>query len=424
VTSAIPSPPRIAIRALVALVAALAVVATLAGEARAARGMELAVQDDAVLVSKGYFKNTDKAYAHLRALGTTRIRVNVLWAYTMGKSQYNARKKPAGLNYNFSIYDRTIDEAADAGIRVHASLTGPAPRWATGDRKKVSGFKPSASEYGKFAAAAAAHFKGRVDRYSVWNEPNWKTWLGPVASQASLYRGLYTRGYAAIKKADPKAKVLIAETSPYARPGLAQSPIAFLRALTCVNAKYKKTRSCPSLKTDGYAHHPYDFNHAPNFQGRNPDDVTMGTLSRLTRALDKISRTGRLRQNGGGRIPLYLTEFGYFSSGHRAVKKSLRVKWFKQAYSIALANGRVKSQLQYLLVAPPTRSSSAFFNTALLTTRGKKYPTYNALQGWYRSHRGSVKRPGGAITLPPAPGTVTEPPVVPPTEPTPLPAAN
>lgn len=423
-TSSVPRTPRIAIRTLTALVVAVALVACVAGEARAARGMELAVQDDAVLVSKGYYKNTDKAYAHLRALGTTRIRVNVLWAYTMTKKQYNARSKPSGLSYNFSVYDTTINEAAAAGIRVHASLTGPAPRWATGNRKRVSGFKPSATEYGKFAAAAAAHFKGRVDRYSIWNEPNWGTWLGPIKNQASLYRGLYTRGYAAIKKADPKAKVLIAETSPSRSVNRSQSPLTFLRGLTCVNSNYKKVGKCPSLKTDGYAHHPYDLAHAPTFVGRNPDDVTMGTLSRLTRALDKISRTGRLRQNGGGRIPLYLTEFGYFSTGHRAVKKSLRVKWLKQAYSIALANGRVKSQLQYLLVAPPPRSASAFFNTALLTNKGKKYPTYNALQSWYKGHRSRVKRPGGAITLPPVPGSITEPPVIPPVNPVPQPAAN
>ena len=293
-----------------------------------------------------------------------------------------------------------IDEAAEHGIRMHASLTGPAPRWATGDRKKVSGFKPSASAFGEFATAAATAFKGRVDRYSIWNEPNWKTWLGPISSQASLYRGLYTKGYAAIKKADPRAKVLIAETSPYRRPGMSQSPLTFLRGLTCVNKKYKKARSCPALKADGYAHHPYDFNHSPTFQGKNPDDVTMGTLSRLTRALDKVSRVGRLRTNGGGRMPIYLTEFGYFSSGHRAVAKNLRVKWLKQAYSMALANGRVKSQLQYLLIAPPRRSSSAFFNLALMTTQGKKYPTYNALASWYKGNRGKVKRPGGSINLP------------------------
>jgi hypothetical protein len=405
VTPAVPRTPSIVRAALLVLAAALTLLATsCAGEARAARGLELALQDDSVFLTHGYFKNTEKAYAHLQALGVTRLRVNVLWAYSLTKAQYNAASKPAVRNYNFAQYQAMIDAAAKHGIRVHASLTGPAPRWATGDRKRVSGFKPSAGAFGEFVTAAATAFAGRVDRYSIWNEPNWRTWLGPISSQASLYRGLYTRGYAAIKAVDPRAKVLIGETSPTARAGFSQSPLAFLRGLACVNKDYKRTRSCPALKADGFAHHPYDFSHPPSFQGKNPDDVTMGTLNRLTRALDKLSRAGRLRQNGGGRMPLYLTEFGYFSSGHRAVKPSLRTKWLKDAYSIALANGRVKSQLQYLLVAPPRRSSSAFFNLALLTTAGKKYPTYTALQGWYRSHRSRVKRPGAALTLPPVPG--------------------
>ncbi len=403
-TPAVARTPRLAKPALAVLALALTLLATsFAGEARAARGLELALQDDATFLSKSPFKNTNKAYSYLRSLGVTRLRVNVLWAYSMPKAQYNARSRPAERNYNFAQYQTMLDEAAAHGIRIHASLTGPAPRWATGDRKKVSGFKPSASAFGEFATAAATAFKGRVDRYSIWNEPNWKSWLGPISSQASLYRGLYIKGYAAIKEADPRAKVLIAETSPYRRPGMSQSPLVFLRSLTCVNKKYKKARSCPALKADGFAHHPYDFNHSPTFQGKNPDDVTMGTLSRLTTALDKVSRAGRLRMNGGGRMPLYLTEFGYFSTGHRAVKKNLRVSWLEQAYSMALANGRVKSQLQYLLIAPPQRSSSAFFNLALMTTQGKKYPTYNALASWFKGHRGKVKRPGGSIDLPAPP---------------------
>jgi hypothetical protein len=405
VTPAVPRTLSIVRLTLAALATAVLLLAAgFASEARAARGLELALQDDSTFLTHGSFKNTEKAYAHLRALGVTRLRVNVLWAYSLQKAQYDSRSKPAQRSYNFNQYQTMIDESAKHGIRVHASLTGPAPRWATGNRKKVSGYKPSASAYAEFVTAAVTAFAGRVDRYSIWNEPNWSSWLGPISSQASLYRGLYTRGYAAIKKADPKAKVLIAETSPYARPGLSQSPLAFLRAVTCVNKKYKKARSCPALKADGYAHHPYDFNHAPTFVGKNVDDVTMGSLSRLTRALDKLSSVGRLRHDGGGRMPVYLTEFGYFSSGHRAVATKLRTKWLKQAYAIALANGRVKSQLQYLLVAPPRRSASAFFNLALLTSAGKKYPTYTALQSWFKSNKSRVKRPGGAIDLPPVGG--------------------
>ena len=99
-----------------------------------------------------------------------------------------------------------------------------------------------------------------------------------------------------------------------------------------MNKKYKRARSCPKLKADGYAHHPYDFAHAPNYQYPGDDNVTIGTLSRLTRALDKLSRAGVLRKNGGGRMPLYLTEYGYFASGHRALSKKLRSRYLQQAY--------------------------------------------------------------------------------------------
>ena len=75
----------------------------------------------------------------------------------------------------------------------------------------------------------AQHFAGRVDRYSIWNEPNWRTWLGPLKSAPATYRQLYSRGYKAIKQADPRAKVLIGETSPFARPGMSTAPLDFLR---------------------------------------------------------------------------------------------------------------------------------------------------------------------------------------------------
>ena len=172
--------------------------------------------------------------------------------------------------------------------------------------------------------------------------------------------------------------------------------------MTCVNTKYKRTRSCPKLKADGYAHHPYDFGHAPNYQYPGADNVTIGTLSRLTKALDKLSRAGVLRMNGGGKMPLYLTEYGYFNSGHRALSKKLRTRYLKQAYSIALKNSRVKSQLQYLLVSPPRTQRASFFDLGLLSTSGKRNVSYTALQSWYRANRGKVKRPGAAITLPSA----------------------
>jgi hypothetical protein len=401
---AVPRPARALLTALVAAAAVLTGCLVQAGDTRAARSMELAIQDDAVFVEGKYRSWAgDKPFNFAQGLGITRQRVNLIWAYTLPSSQFNARRKPAVLNYDFGRFDALIDRAAEHGVRVHLSLTGPSPRWANAKRRtpRRSWYKPKATEFGKFAAIAAEHFKGRVDRYSIWNEPNWKTWLGPLASGPALYRQLYVKGYAAVKAADPDAKVLIGETAPFSRPGSSTSPLAFLRAVTCVNTKYKRTRSCPKLKADGYAHHPYDFVHSPNFQYPGADNVTIGTLSRLTRALDRLSRAGVLRMNGGGRMPLYLTEYGYFASGHRALSKRLRSRYLQQAYSIALANPRVKSQLQYLLVSPPRSQRASFFDLGLVSTSGKRNVGYNALKRWYTSHRGRVKRPSAEIELPP-----------------------
>jgi hypothetical protein len=385
---------------LLALATTLFACAALPRDAEAARGLELALQDDDVFVGQRYM-NRGRAFRYARALGVTRIRVNANWAYSMPPSQFNARRKPRRVLWSFFALDSLIDAAAKQGIRIHLSLTGPAPAWASGNRK-VSGYRPKTHYFSQFASALAAHVAGRVDRFSIWNEPNWRTWLGPQKNAPALYRSLYQRGYAAIKKADPQAKVLIGETSPYDRNGYSTAPIDFLRRLACVNKRWKRVRRCPVLKADGYAHHPYDFRHAPSYRYPGAGNATMGTLSNLTRALDRIARTGALRFNGRGRMPVYLTEFAYFASGHRSLPPKQRSRYLAQAFEMALKNGRVKSQLQYLLVSPPRGAPGAFFNTGLMPRRGAPYPQYRALRRWYRRNRGRVKRPGAAIKLPPA----------------------
>ena len=402
-STAAPRPTRALLAALVVAASVLTGFLFAPGDARAARGMELAIQDDSLFVQGNKRFRGNKAFDYAKQLGVTRIRVNLLWAYTMSRSQYSARRKPATINYNFTQIDELIDRAAANGIRIHLSLTGPAPRWANAKRAGTTKawYKPNAAQFGEFARVAATHFKGRVDRYSIWNEPNWKTWLGPLKSAPALYRAMYVRAYSAIKKVDRRAQVLIGETSPYGRPGLSTSPLAFLRKVACVNSNYRRVGKCPKLKADGYAHHPYDFLHAPNYEYPGADNVTIGTLSRLTRALDRLRRSGALRTPRGGRMPLYLTEYGYFASGKRALPAKTRSRYLKQAYSIALRNGRVKSQMQYLLLTLP-RGSDSTFNTGLVSRTGKRLPQFNALRSWYRANRGGVRRPGRSFSLPPA----------------------
>src|SRR4051794_16383152 len=86
--------------ARVVLVAVVAASVLLTGclfapeKTRAARGMELALQDDATFLVGGKRVPRERAFTYARQLGVTRLRVNLLWAYTMNRDVYDARRKP------------------------------------------------------------------------------------------------------------------------------------------------------------------------------------------------------------------------------------------------------------------------------------------------------------------------------------------
>ena len=172
-----------------ALIAALAA----CGQARAARQLEIAVQDDPVFLGDGYRLDRERAFKYLQALGVTRLRVNLAWATAMPPRQYKARRKPASINWEFSAYDAMVDVAAERGIRVHAALTGPAPVWASGNRKLRGGVRPNARYWGvrgdRREALQGSHRPlQHLERAELAN-------LAPAAEErpAALSRPLYAR---------------------------------------------------------------------------------------------------------------------------------------------------------------------------------------------------------------------------------------
>jgi hypothetical protein len=359
---------------VLALCAGLALPAT----ASAKPGMELALQDDAVFVGRFYY-DRDRAFQNLNDLGVTQLRVNVVWRNVSPSPR--SRRSPRSFNYNFWQYDDVVNHAAAYGIRVQMVLTGPAPRWAAGKRNGV--YKPKASRFAGFTRAAAAHFRGRVSRYSIWNEPNHPGWLQPLRSAARLYRSLYSAGYRGVKSQDPGAQVLFGELAPYGRRGgsAAQSPLTFLRKATCSNGRFTRRR-CKGLRADGFAHHPYDFVRPPH--RRNPDraGVTMANLGKLTKVLSRLRRTRALRTPQGGVLPLYLTEFGYLRKGRKRLRESKRASYLLRAYRMARKNRKVQQMTHYLLVTPTSRW--AFFDTSLINRKGSPYRSYRTLRSFGR----------------------------------------
>jgi hypothetical protein len=353
-----------------------------ATQAHAARHMEVALQDDQVFLNQSWY-GRDKAFEKARQLGVTRLRVNFIWAHEITNPRLKRAPKDSG--YNWYHFDSLIDQAAANGIRVELTLTGPAPAWATGNHK-IGVYKPRASAYAKFVRDVATHFKGRVDRYSIWNEPNWKSWLTPHNSAPHLYKLLYLDGYRAIKSSDSKAKVLIGETSPQARGSAGMAPLTFLRRMV----------GHSHLFADGYAHHPYDYTHAPNRASKGRQDVTIATLGRLTHELSVLRRQHRLRTPKGGALPLYLNEYGYMVSGRFRLSAAKQAKYLREAFSIAYHNPHVKSMLQYGLVSPPMHVN---WDTSLLNSHGTARRTFSSLRSWVQHAAVAVAKP---IALPPA----------------------
>jgi hypothetical protein len=326
--------------------------------ARASSDMEFALQDDDVFVhQQGY--DRDRALDHAVALGTTRIRVNVLWERVrVSGGATNAR-------YDFSAIDALQEAAAERGIDLQLTIAGPAPAWATRDHK-VGNIAPDPNKYGAFVRTVVTHFKGKVDRYSIWNEPNWKSWLGPQKDAARLYRGLYGAGYRAVKSVDPDAKVLMGELAPTGG-GKAIAPLQFLRDMF---------KGAKPMKADGFALHPYQLTSAPSRIAGKADDVSIGTLPRLTTALDALYKSRKLTTSSGRKLNLYLTEFGYLTAGSRRQPQARIANWLVAAIEVARRNTRVKQLLQYQLIDPP---KTALWHSALLTRKGAPQPAYKAL---------------------------------------------
>jgi hypothetical protein len=347
-------------------------------------GIEIALQDNAVFVAQLY-GDRERALAETRALGAGWVRMSVLWYRVAGRSATRARA-PRGNPYNWGSYDSAIAAARAHGLRVELSLTGPAPAWASGTRR-TGVVRPDAARFGEFAAATARHYRGVVSRYTIWNEPNYVTWLAPRAEAPALYRRLYQAGWSGIKSADPGAQVLFGETAPFALRGRATAPLAFLRAVACAG--------CPGLHADGYAHHPYDFTNPPDHVYPGADNVTIGTLPRLFGALDSLATAGRLATPTGKPLPVYLTEFGYFASGARALPPSTRAGYLRHAFAIAAGHyPRVRQMLQYMLLSPPRGFTISSFDTSIVSPSGRPGAGYRALSGWaHRAIRMGEARP-------------------------------
>src|SRR3954447_3965338 len=253
------------------------------------------------------------------------------------------------------------------------------------------GGSPTPAPSGK----AAANNLPAVKLWSVWNEPNLPVFLLPQRSSTkshypvspTLYRNLYRAAYGGLAATGhAKDTILLGELLPVGKSSHTTRssirPLEFLRELACVDRHYHaykgsnaKARGCKGFKAlplSGIAYHPYALAGGPTKRPPSSDDATIGTLSRVTKVVDRLR--ARKRFGGPSRPPLWLTEFGVqtdppdylFGAPIKRVPTYLGM-----AERIAEHNRRVYSYSQYPLVDDRTTSG---FQSGLRFTNGKAKP--------------------------------------------------
>jgi len=328
----------------------------------------------------------EQTLGELQGMGVKWLRVVILWrsvAPSSGSSTAPAGFDGAGQEgYLWGPYDRAIGEARAHGMKVLVTISGPIPKWASANHTSYT-YKPNATRFQKFVTAVGNRYRDQVDMWSIWNEPNHPGFLTPqyagrpghrYAYSPKLYRQLFYAGDRGLKASgNGSDTLLMGETEPRGTTK-AVPPLQFLRGLLAPRGMFP---------ADGYAHHAYTTAAGPTFVPSNRDDVTIGVLSRLTRALDGYARRHRIRAH----MPVYLTEFGIQSKPDPYIGVSYQRQAEYRSISewIAWRNPRVAAFSQYLMRDDNPRPGSAYarysgFESGLRGSNGKAKLSYNGFR--------------------------------------------
>jgi len=248
---------------------AVLVAASVAATAQASRFMRVGIYDEAQTL----YGPVDKTFAMFKQLHVQEVRLNLYWGGRFGvaKSRPASATNPADPAYDWDLYDRTVNYAAQNGVHVLFSIYGT-PSWANGGQgPNVAPTR--ATDLRNFAYAAARRYGGTypgsdgrilpaVREWLAWNEPNnplfltpqyRKTAAGPKIQSAVDYAKICNAVYSGVHATlAPGERVGCGVTGPRgnnnpnsARPSV--SPLAFLRASKAAGLK----------SFDAWAHHPY-----------------------------------------------------------------------------------------------------------------------------------------------------------------------
>lgn len=263
-------------------------------------------------------RSRDWAVRTMQDLGVRTIRRDFSWSEI----------EPSRGTFAFEPYDLRVDRALEAGLRhlpilCYGTLWASAAAAAAGD----TAYPPDdPADFAAYAAATADHFRGRIDRYEVWNEPDGAFRFWKSGSDPAGYGRLLEAAYTALKGTEPDLRVSNAGFS-------STDPWTFF-----VDMVRRTPASARSF--DALAIHPYtSLQTASPEQDRGLVVPTMG----FTRMLDEARSDLALAGRGGS--PLWVTELGWPTWNARSgfygygVTDADQARYLVRSFVLALSRG-------------------------------------------------------------------------------------
>lgn len=293
-----------------------------------------------------HFASTAQALAQiarLAALGVRVVRLDFTWSLV---------ERQRG-RYDFAGYEPVINALSAGGIRPLCVLGYSNSLYETLPAPPAMVIGPHTDEvrqaFARFAAAAAAHFKGRGIIWEIWNEPDNVRFWSPVPSPSG-YMALVHATVPALRRADPGALLC--------GPGLAgfapQFPTSWAFLENCFSL------GLPGL-IDAISVHPY----------RRNEPESVGTdFQRLHTLLARYASRNKAN------MPLLCSEWGYSGTW---VTRDQQAAYLTRLSLINIQNG-LPISVWYDWQDDGNDPRQQEDNFGLLTWNGQPKPAYAAAQ--------------------------------------------
>jgi hypothetical protein len=177
----------------------------------------------------------EQTLSHLHDAGFKFIRQQFPWEdiEIHGKGDFVDRRNDSSGIDAWEKYDNIVSLSEKYDIEIIARLDNP-PAWSRVLTDTIGTHAPpdSLDDYGDFVEAVVARYRGRINYFQLWNEPNIYPEWGEQVVDPEAYTKLLCTGYKRAKQANPEAKIVVGALSPtVAMDGRDMNDLIFLQRM-------------------------------------------------------------------------------------------------------------------------------------------------------------------------------------------------